>query len=92
MNLEEAILRAGGTRAKEECGELIVALCHYRLGRLHGDHVREEIADVLFMALQQAEVFGSEAVADVLARKADRALWRVREEREKERVKNENLG
>ena len=63
----------------EETGELTVELSHYLRGRQNYDKVVEEVADVLFMALQMRELFGSEAVDEQLHRKLirlrKRLLW-----------------
>lgn len=63
-------------QAVEEMGELIVALHHYRRGRVTKQAVQTEIADVLIMATQLAMIFGLEDVdkerAYKIARLADR--------------------
>lgn len=46
----------------EEMSELQNALCKYARGRDTADHVCEEIADVMIMCLQMAQIYGSKNV------------------------------
>lgn len=45
--------------AIEECAELILALCHNKRKRATLDQIRTEIADVIIMAEQMREIFGT---------------------------------
>jgi NTP pyrophosphatase (non-canonical NTP hydrolase) len=59
---EEAVM-AWGIDAQidmaiEECGELIVALNHYRRGRISSEQVLSEVADVSILVEQMASLFG----------------------------------
>lgn len=62
----------------EEMGELTVELSHYLRGRNNFEKVTEEIADVLFMALQMREMFGKEAVDEHLHAKLVRLRKRLK--------------
>jgi len=42
----------------EEAAELIVALQHYKRGRITKDQVCEEVADVKIMSVQMEKIFG----------------------------------
>lgn len=46
----------------EEMSELQNALCKYARGRDNANHVCEEIADVMILALQMAHIFGQKDV------------------------------
>lgn len=46
----------------EEMSELQNALCKYARGRDNADHVCEEIADVMIMCMQMAQIFGQKEV------------------------------
>ena len=46
----------------EEMSELQNALCKYARGRDTADHVCEEIADVMIMCMQMAQIFGNKEV------------------------------
>jgi NTP pyrophosphatase (non-canonical NTP hydrolase) len=46
----------------EECGELIVAIQHYKRGRISPDEVAIEIADVIMMADQLRMIIGPDLV------------------------------
>jgi NTP pyrophosphatase (non-canonical NTP hydrolase) len=61
----------------EEMGELTVELSHYLRGRNNYTNVTEEVADVLFMALQMREMFGAEAVDEQLHLKLIRLRKRL---------------
>ena len=58
--------------AIEECAELIMAIQHFRRGRINAGAVASEIADVEIMMSQLRRIFGTEYVdaakADKLAR------------------------
>lgn len=56
----------------EEMSELQNALCKLNRGRDTVDHVCEEIADVMIMCQQMAEIFGREAVTDWIFKKVKR--------------------
>ena len=74
-------------KAEEECAELIVALKHYKLGKVAAQDVITELADVMIMVWQMAEVFDSEALVDELKRK----LVRLRDRMDLEdKIENEN--
>ena len=47
---------------QEECAELIVALCHFRRGRIGPEEVCSEIADVRIMIEQAREMLGRKLV------------------------------
>jgi len=61
----------------EECAELIVALKHEDRRKADEDAVREEIADVLIMALQMVLVYGVDECTDALASKTTRLHERL---------------
>lgn len=63
----------------EECGELIVAINHYKRQRVKEDEVIEEIADVWIVLVQLALLLGQKDVIEMV----DKKLRRV------ERVINE---
>lgn len=65
--------------AKEECAELIDALCKEVRGRASEEEVVTEIADVMIMMEQLALIYGPERVAIEKARKLDRLEHRLRE-------------
>lgn len=46
----------------EEMAELQDALCKYARGRDTADHVCEEIADVMIICMQMAQIFGQKDV------------------------------
>lgn len=66
--------------AAEECCELGAALLHYSRGRGNDAEVVSEIADVMIVAEQMAELFGQEAVAREIDRKLDRQTQRIADE------------
>lgn len=59
----------------EECGELIVALSHWKRGRAH--NIPEELADVEIMLDQMRYIFGEGAVDKQKARKLLRLRSRI---------------
>ena len=59
-------------QAKEECAELILALSHYRRGRVKASHVCEEIADVEIMMGQLRKIFGEAKVDRAKKEKLER--------------------
>lgn len=63
--------------AKEECAELIDALCKEQRGRASEHDVITEIADVMIMMEQLALIYGSERVAAEKARKLVRLERRI---------------
>lgn len=65
--------------AKEECAELIDALCKEVRGRASEEEVITEIADVMIMMEQLALIYGTDRVAVEKARKLDRLEHRLRE-------------
>lgn len=58
--------------AIEEMAELNDAIAKYRRGRVRDDEVCEEIADVIIMCLQLAEIHGVEKTKDYLEAKLER--------------------
>jgi len=50
-------------QAVEECAELITALKHFRRGKISGEKVIEELADVHLMLGQLTYMFGREKVS-----------------------------
>ena len=58
--------------AIEEMAELNNAIAKYRRGRVGDDEVCEEIADVIIMCLQLAEIHGVEKTKDYLEAKLER--------------------
>ena len=79
--LEKAISKYGidaqTNLAIEEIGELIVAINHYRRGRVGMEAVQEEIADVMIAMRQLAMIYGKEGVSDFIKRKIERLEKRV---------------
>jgi NTP pyrophosphatase (non-canonical NTP hydrolase) len=76
-------INAWGTRSQvnmaiEECGELIVALCHRLRGRCDDNYVAEEIADVQIMLDQLALIVGKDLVRNFEEQKLERLALRVR--------------
>lgn len=61
--------------AKEECAELIVALCHHERKRCEPKDVLEEIVDVLAMCNQLMYIYGF--TMDDFRAVADRKVARV---------------
>lgn len=56
----------------EECGELIVELCHHLVGRPNEEKVITEIADVSILLEQLRRLFGPELVDAEIGRKRAR--------------------
>ena len=63
--------------AIEEMGELIVAINHYRRGRVGMDAVEEEIADVMIMMKQLAMIYGEAGVEIFSEKKMQRLEQRL---------------
>lgn len=63
--------------AIEECGELIVALQHFRRGRATKADVITEIADVQIMCEQMQELFGDTETSAERHRKLERLMQRI---------------
>lgn len=55
---------------QEECAELIVAINHYRRGRVGKEQVAEEIADVFIMCHRMAELIGVHLVDQKIIEKS----------------------
>lgn len=75
-------LAARGTTAQldqsvEECGELIVAINHYKRGRITANELAEEVADVEIMMAQLRAIVGTGLVDKVKALKVTRLLRRL---------------
>lgn len=66
--------------AIEEMGELIVAINHYRRGRVGIDAVQEEIADVLIAMHQMTMMYGANGVEDIFNQKIERLERRLENE------------
>lgn len=64
--------------AIEECSELINALCKDFRGRTNNDCVATEIADVMIMCEQMAEIYGKENVNNEICYKKHRLADRLR--------------
>ena len=60
------------TMAIEEMGELIVAINHYRRGRIWIAALQEEIADVWITIHQMALMYGINEVQDIYKKKIKR--------------------
>lgn len=70
-NLYQATLKKWGEEAQydqavEECAELIIALKHYRRGKISSQAVVDELADVTLMLGQLTWMFGEDKVADAV--------------------------
>ena len=80
--LEKAISKYGidaqTNLAIEEIGELIVAINHYRRGRVGMEAVQEEIADVMIAMRQLAMIYGKEGVSNFIKKKAERLEKRLK--------------
>ena len=63
--------------AIEEMGELIVAINHYRRGRVGMDAVKEEIADVMIAMKQLAMIYGEAGVEIFIEKKMHRLEQRL---------------
>lgn len=55
---------------QEECAELIVAINHYRRGRISAEEVVEEIADVYIMCQCMAQIVGTNLVDQKILEKS----------------------
>ena len=81
--LQEAIYAWGPDfqmdMAVEEVGEFLVALQHWKRGRVEKDAVCEEIADVLIVMQEMALVFGAETVDTFKRQKMERLRRRIDE-------------
>ena len=65
--------------AIEEMGELIVAINHYRRGRVGMDAVQEEIADVMIAMQQLAMIYGEIGVDIFITKKSQRLEQRIKD-------------
>jgi NTP pyrophosphatase (non-canonical NTP hydrolase) len=63
--------------AQEECAELIVAINHFKRGRVDAYKVAEEIADVYLMCQELALIVGEEKVEQVIKDKIARTRERI---------------
>ena len=63
--------------AIEEMGELIVAINHYRRGRVGMNAVKEEIADVMIAMKQLAMIYGESGVEIFIEKKMQRLEQRL---------------
>ena len=69
----------------EEAAEYTVALNKLRRGNTGAyDNIKEEVADVLVIALQLRHLLGSETIDNIIEEKVERQLGRIQEEREAE--------
>lgn len=66
----------------EEMAELQDAICKFNRGRDTSNHVCEEIADVMIMCLQMAQIFGAEDVERWAAQKMHRLSERLKEQKQ----------
>lgn len=65
----------------EEAAEFTVALNKLRRGNTDAyEQIKEEVADVLVIALQLRELLGSEKIDEIIHEKVDRQLWRIKNE------------
>ena len=65
----------------EEAAEFTVALNKLRRGNTDAyDNIKEEVADVLVIALQLRDLLGSKKIDQIIHEKIDRQLSRIREE------------
>lgn len=66
----------------EEAAEFTVALNKLRRGNANAyDNIKEEVADVLVIALQLRELLGSEKIDQIIHEKIDRQLGRIQNEK-----------
>ncbi len=56
----------------EECAELIVALKHFRRGKINRQAVIDEIADVTLMVGQLSWMFGTDEVEESIQKKLNK--------------------
>lgn len=66
--------------AIEEMSELIVAINHFRRGRVGMDAVQEEIADVMIAMKQLAMIYGELGVDKYIEQKTQRLEQRIKRE------------
>ena len=59
-------------QAIEECGELVVAIRHYKRGRIGLAELADEVADVKIMMEQMSEFIGHHIVAAAVEKKISR--------------------
>lgn len=65
----------------EEAAEFTVALNKLRRGNTDAyDNIKEEVADVLVIALQLRELLGAERIDEIIHQKVDRQLSRIQNE------------
>ena len=65
----------------EEAAEYTVALNKLRRGNTDAyDNIKEEVADVLVIALQLRELLGAEKIDEIIHEKIERQLERIRKE------------
>lgn len=65
----------------EEAAEFTVALNKLRRGNADAyDNIKEEVADVLVIALQLRELLGAEKIDEIIHEKVDRQLRRIQNE------------
>lgn len=78
----------------EEAAEFTVALNKLRRGNTdYYDQIKEEVADVLVIALQLRVLLGAEEIDSIMDTKIERQLGRIREEEEtKDECFGENGG
>lgn len=66
----------------EESAEFMVALNKLRRGNTEAyENIKEELADVLVIALQLREIIGAKAIDDIMSKKIKRQLERIEGER-----------
>ena len=63
--------------AIEECAELIVALNHYRRGRIREEAVLSEVADVSILVEQMASLFGRADFKGIRTTKVNKLATRL---------------
>jgi NTP pyrophosphatase (non-canonical NTP hydrolase) len=87
--IELAILVFGTERGlnhtQEECAELIVAINHYRRGRISKEAVAEEIADVYIMCHRMAKIIGEHLVDQKVLEKCQVTRDYIKKELESQR-------
>lgn len=66
----------------EESAEFTQAVCKLRRGQNSYDNIREELADVLLVALQLRHIIGADSVDYIIKQKIERQLERIRKEQE----------
>lgn len=64
---------------QEECAELIAAVNRWDRGRITIDELADEIADVLIVAAQAAEMIPQDVIGDAITRKLDKLTRRLDE-------------